>query len=78
MKYIQFQTEGGKTSTIILIRMILVRETTLARCELTNSYVAATSHAIKAEGGERMYLCPLVDANKGFKSGAVRMDTVKI
>jgi len=57
--------------------MILVREITLARCDLADSYVAATRHAIKAEGGERMYLCSLVDANKGFKSGAVRMGPVK-
>lgn len=39
---------------------------------------AATSHAIKAAGGEQHFVCPLVDANKGFRSSNARMGTVKV
>lgn len=38
---------------------------------------AATSHAIKTAGGERRWICPIMDANKSFKTSANRMSTVK-
>lgn len=37
----------------------------------------ATQHAIKTAGGERKWLCPLMDANKSLKNHSQRMGDVK-
>lgn len=37
----------------------------------------ATVHAIQADGKKHDYMCPLVDAKRGFKSAVVRLGVMK-
>lgn len=63
---------------LMLLRRTLVSFLRIRQGEgVLTVMIGATAHAIKAAGGEKQWVCPLMDANRGFRTSAQRLGNVK-